>query len=396
MTTVGQGRSYPQAGSPMFRSLARRLTAIPDVLVDLLIALALIGCSCLDAVFPSGRLTGEHAITIAISMLPLTLRRRWPAAITVVTGAGLLNNLDFGYKDSFFQTFGLLLAAYTMYSRTPWGRRMWVVSALIFIGLNSSFPIDWHNQGRVNLTDIPYNYLLFLLPVALGYSARTHNAYVAKVEEEQHLRAREAVNQERNRIARELHDVVAHSVSIMVLQATAGSRVAARDPSRAAEALEVIQRTGREALDNLRRVVGVLRRDEEQRADREPQPGLDQLETLVDQVRHAGMPVDLEVSGARRALPGGIELSAYRVVQESLTNVLKHANASHARVAVDFGSDLLSLEIADDGDGSLVTGASGNGLAGMRERIDLYGGDFSAAPMARGFAVKARIPLQPR
>ena len=379
----------------MFRSLARRLAAIPDLPVDFLIALALIGCSCADAVFPSGRLTGEHAITIAISLLPLTLRRRWPAAITVITGAGLLNNLDLGYKDSFFQTFGLLLAAYTMYSRTPWGWRMWAVSALLFIGLNSSFLVDWHNQGRINLTDIPYNYLLFLLPVALGYSARTHRAYATKVEQEQRLRAREAVNEERNRIARELHDVVAHSVSVMVLQATAGSRVAARDPSRAAEALDVIQRTGRESLDNLRRVVGVLRRDDEPGADLEPQPGLDQLETLVEQVRHAGMPVDLEVSGARRPLPGGIELSAYRVVQESLTNVLKHANASRARVAVDFGTEQLRLEISDDGDGSLVTGASGNGLAGMRERLDLYGGDFSAGPRSRGFAVTARIPLTP-
>ena len=124
MTTVAVDRSYPQAGSPMFSSVLRRLAAIPDVLVDFLIALALIGCSCLDAVFPSGRLTGEHAIMIAISMLPLTLRRRWPAAITFLTGVGLLNNLDFGYKDSFFQTFGLLLAAYTMYSRSPWGWRM--------------------------------------------------------------------------------------------------------------------------------------------------------------------------------------------------------------------------------------------------------------------------------
>ena len=124
MTTVAVGGRYPQGRFAMFGSLPRRLAAIPDVVVDALIALALIGCSCLDAIFPSGRLTGEHALMIAISMLPLTLRRRWPAAIVVLTGAGLLNNLDFGYKDSFFQTFGLLLAAYTMYSRTPWGWRM--------------------------------------------------------------------------------------------------------------------------------------------------------------------------------------------------------------------------------------------------------------------------------
>jgi hypothetical protein len=152
-------------------------------------------------------------------------------------------------------------------------------------------------QSGASQPHIPYNYLLFPLPVALGYSSRTHRAYAAKVEEEQRLRAREAVNEERNRIARELHDVVAHRVSIMVLQATAGSRIAPRDPGRAAEALDVIQRTGREALDNLRRMVGVLRRDQENGADHEPQPGLGQLETLVDQVRHAGVPVDLEISG---------------------------------------------------------------------------------------------------
>ena len=242
----------------MMSQLGRRLAAVPPLIADLALALALMGCADLVAV-EQGTLSLEHATIIARVPLPLSLRRRWPPEITVLTGIGLLNNLNFGYQNSFFMTFGLLVAAYTMYSRSPWGWRRWVTTALLVIGLNGSFAVDWHNLGRVNLTDIPYNYLVFGCRPALGYSLRTHRAYAAKLEEDQHRRARDAVNEERNRIARELHDVVAHSVSIMVLQATAGRRVAARDPSRAAEALEVIQRTGREALDNLRRVVGVLR-----------------------------------------------------------------------------------------------------------------------------------------
>ncbi len=225
---------------------------------------------------------------------------------------------------------------------------------------------------------------------ALAYGART---YRTQIKEREQLLARELVIEERTRIARELHDVVAHGVSVMVLQATAGSRVAARDPARAAAALDVIQDTGRDALENLRRVVAVLRSEGDNEPQLLPQPGLDQVETLVEQMRRAGMVVDLTIRGRRRALPAGIELSVYRVVQESLTNVLKHASASKAGVVLDYRDRELIVEIADDGHTAAAATPGGSGVAGMRERISLCGGEFNAGRGVGGFTVRARIPL---
>ena len=179
----------------------------------------------------------------------------------------------------------------------------------------------------------------------------------------------------------------------MVLQATAGSRIADRDPARAAAALEVIQETGRQALEDLRRVVGVLRSDGDDGAQLLPQPGLDQLEALVDEMRRAGVVVDLAIVGARRPLPAGIELSVYRVVQESLTNVLKHAGASKARVVLNYGDRELIVDVENDARATSAPTTGGSGLTGMRERISLCGGELTAGRRDAGFAVCARIPI---
>jgi signal transduction histidine kinase len=211
-------------------------------------------------------------------------------------------------------------------------------------------------------------------------------------ERERDVAAREAVVEERARIARELHDAVAHSVSMMVIQAGAERRVVADGSTR--EVLRTIEKIGRDALTEMRRLVGMLRTDSAS-GPLAPQPMLADLPTLMTQVREAGLPVDFHVDGERRELPVGIELSAYRIVQEALTNALKHAGRANASVSVRYGADSLELEIADDGAGvpADVPGG-GHGLAGIRERVSLYGGKFDAsARLGGGFAVRVLLPL---
>jgi signal transduction histidine kinase len=377
----------------MVNRLAARVRAIPPILVDGLLALGLMGSAAYVA-YQDGRLTSLHVLTIALITLPVTFRRRMPILVVWIVGAALLLNLSAGFSNSFFESFAGLIALYTVVVQSEWGVLMALTFVVMLVGLHVSFAIDWHNKGHVNLADLPYNYLIFAVTIVLGYGVRTRRAYIGQLDERSRLLTREAAVEERNRIARELHDVVAHSVSVMVLQATAGARVARRDPAEAAQSFDVIATTGRQALSDLRRVVGVLRTEGEPKALVEPQPGLDQLQMLVDAVRRAGMEVDFTMSGLRRPLPRGVELSAYRVVQESLTNVLKHANAQHAEVAVTYGDSDLELEICDDGHGSITTNPGGSGLIGMRERIGLFGGELVAGRFEGGFRVRARFPLE--
>jgi signal transduction histidine kinase len=205
--------------------------------------------------------------------------------------------------------------------------------------------------------------------------------------------AQEAVLEERARIARELHDVVAHSVSVMVVQAQAGPRLLG-DPDQARGAFRSIESSGREALGELRRLLGVLRTGDDQPVIA-PQPGLGGLQSLVDQVRDAGLRVQLRVEGAPVQLPAGIDLSAYRIVQEALTNALKHAGEAEAEVLVRYDGTALELEVVDNGSGAGEGGSgSGHGLIGMRERVALYGGMLeTGARNGHGYAVRARLPL---
>ncbi len=216
----------------------------------------------------------------------------------------------------------------------------------------------------------------------------------ALAERERDLAAREAVVEERARIARELHDAIAHNVSMMVVQAGAERRVlAGEDGAQTREVLSTIERIGREALTEMRRLVGMLRYDEVEPLV--PQPGLDNLPTLVAQVREAGLPVELRIDGDPRELPVGLELSAYRIVQEALTNALKHARDAHATVHVHYGSHTLELQIDDDGAAQPAAGAGGHGLVGMRERVALYGGRFDAGRRSSGgFGVHVLLPIR--
>jgi signal transduction histidine kinase len=229
----------------------------------------------------------------------------------------------------------------------------------------------------------------------LGDNLRTRRAYMrelearaARLEREQEESARRAAAEEQARIARELHDVLAHNVSVMVVQAAAADDVFESQPDRAREALRAIERTGRAALTELRRLLGAVRTTEFA-----PQPGLAGLDVLVEGVRAAGLPVTLEVEGELDDLPTGLDLSAYRIVQEALTNAIKHADASLAEVRVWRTPEGVELEVVDDGAGPVGNGR-GQGLIGMRERASLLGGEVEAGPKpGGGFRVKATLPL---
>jgi signal transduction histidine kinase len=212
-------------------------------------------------------------------------------------------------------------------------------------------------------------------------------------ERERDLAAREAVVAERARIARELHDAIAHDVSMMVVQAGAERRVLDRDDTSTGEVLATIEQIGRGALTEMRRLVGMLREDDDNPLA--PQPGIADLPRLVAQVGDAGLAVELAIDGERRGLPVGIELSAYRIVQEALTNALKHAGDARVSVHVRYGAESLELEIIDDGVGVATPIASGgHGLVGMRERVALYGGRLDAGRRpSGGFAVRVLLPI---
>ena len=234
--------------------------------------------------------------------------------------------------------------------------------------------------------------LVVMLLVRRVVGDRERRAQLA--ERERDLAAREAVIEERARIARELHDAIAHNVSMMVVQAGAERRQLDGAGGATRDVLATIEQVGRGALTEMRRLVGMLRSDTADPLT--PQPGLDDLPTLVAQVCEAGLPVELRVEGDRRALPVGIELSAYRIVQEALTNALKHAGDAHATVQVRYGADSLELEIVDDGaGGSAPVAGGGLGLVGMRERVALYGGRLDAGKRGSGgFAVRVLLPIR--
>jgi signal transduction histidine kinase len=225
-------------------------------------------------------------------------------------------------------------------------------------------------------------------------TAELHEAAV-RADEARATESDRAVADERRRIAREMHDVVAHSVSMMVVQAGGARRILERDPARAVAAAELIERTGRDALSEMRALLGVLHAEEH--SEYAPQPTLRELDALVERARSAGVPVEVTVEGERRELPAGLDLAAYRVVQEALTNVVKHAGGAPTEVSVHYRADAVEVRIADRGNGSLSAplGSSGHGLVGMRERVRMYGGELQAGRRrGGGFEVQVLLPLE--
>jgi signal transduction histidine kinase len=238
------------------------------------------------------------------------------------------------------------------------------------------------------------------VPWLVGQALRRERGRTARLRElatalaaEREERARVAVAAERGRIARELHDVVAHAISVIAVQADAAGRLLQHDPPRAGEPLQAIQTTARGALGEMRQLVGLLRLNEGE-APLTPQPGLANLDQLAAEARGTGLPVTVDVRGRVRALPVTVDLAAYRIVQEGLTNVRKHAGAAAARVSIRYEPDRLAVEISDDGRGAGAASGGGHGLIGVRERVVLLGGDLHTGPAAGGgFVLRARLPL---
>lgn len=260
-----------------------------------------------------------------------------------------------------------------------------------------------YNEPDHDAGDLFFLPLLFAIGWAAGYAlrGRAEEAEAAEVraaqaERERETAARIAVAEERARIARELHDIVAHSVSVMVLQVGAVRHRLAGAPPEDREALEDVERTGRTALAEMRRLLGAMRREGDE-VELAPQPGLGNLEDLAEQVGRAGLPVRVHVDGEPYPLPGALDLSAFRIVQEGLTNALKHARASRAEVTVSYGPGELGIEVRDDGDGQSADrgDGKGHGLVGIRERVKVYGGEMTADTAGDGgFVLSTRLPVR--
>jgi signal transduction histidine kinase len=278
-----------------------------------------------------------------------------------------------------------------MYALTVWTPNLLfaIGAAAMALPAIAAVAISGEPKGAVSFTVIT---LVVMLLVRRVVSDRERRAQIA--ERERDLVVREAVVEERARIARELHDVIAHHVSMIVLQAGAERRVLEGKDASTREVLETVEQTGRSALTEMRRLLGMLRDDGNEPLA--PQPGLVDVATLVEQLREAGLAVELQVEGERRELPAGIELSGYRIVQEALTNALKHAGDARASVHVRYGPDSLELEIVDDGtEATRPITRGGHGLVGMRERVALYGGQIEAGRRpSGGFAVRVLLPTR--
>jgi signal transduction histidine kinase len=330
---------------------------------------------------------------IECTALPLAFRSLWPLPVLGVTlAAAVAGDLLF---DG-LQLAGPVIALYTV-ARHHERRVSLAAGGVAAAGL----AVPAASRAAESPLFAIVIYLVLVAAWAIGDNVRRRHAYLTRVqareaamEEEQQERARVAVAEERARIARELHDVISHNVSVMVLQAAAGADVFATHPERSREALGSIETAGREALAELRRLLSVVDAPVDEGPGLAPPPGLDRLPELVERVRATGLDVSLTVSGDGRALPAGVDFSAYRIVQEALTNTLKHAHAATAGVDVRIGAHSLEVEIVDDGTAAGEAPGRGHGLIGMRERAAVFGGELQAGPRSQGgFVVRAFIPF---
>ena len=335
------------------------------------------------------------ALLVLLMTASLAWRRRAPVAVVSVVAVS--STLGYAFLDGFgTPLIALLVAVYSLGAHAA-GRAREVGVGVVVAGVAASELVA---VSRGDDPAFPGVWLLLALPFVLGRLRRWQmldaarlRERAAQLERERDEKARLAVAQERERIARDLHDVIAHAVSLIVVQARAGRRTAGGESGATRESLDAIEGTGREALTEMRRLVGMLRTDREA-AVVAPQPGLGQLDALVSQVTEAGLPVELSIEGDVAELPAGIDVSAYRIVQEALTNALKHAGPATARVVVRYRPEELELEVVDTGLG-LAEAGSGHGLVGMHERVSLYGGEIEAGSGdAGGFTVRARLPLE--
>jgi len=402
-------------------------TALPPRMQDLALALAL-ATYYVGSLIPETRqlpLPYVAYASVILQALPLTWRRRWPVAVFVAVG------IPRDVYDLFIRSFEPLplasaIAYYTVMERSS-TRVRWIISAVLLFGIIRSQMLPGHTE--------PYDLFVDLLQFAVagiaGILARTHGAYVTEVEAraEQAKAERDrqlalAAAQERTRIARELHDVVAHHVSLMAVQSEAAASLLPDRPAEASKSVEIIGQTAREALAELRRLLGVLRAPSDpadpdgSRPSTSPSPSIGSLDEVLGQVRQAGIAVDLRVEGSPSRLAPGVDLTAYRIVQEALTNTVRHSGADEAAVTLSYEPGFLTVSVTDTGHGPPAATAAprasspgvngrdapngakarpaacgGFGLAGIAERVASCGGSLTVGPgRTGGFAVTARLP----
>jgi signal transduction histidine kinase len=381
----------------------RRLRRIDPRIFDWLLALAFV-VSAIVSAYTADDLVGPAWLTALVASsagVAAFIRRSRPLAAIVIWAAGIviLGVWLTPPEKIGGLFFGLLLFTYMVGAHVPGPRTLLappvVACAVLAVALSSPGPFVPGDLIFPTFFGVIFWLAGRVVRSRTELTVELHEAALVAHEHREAAAAR-AVADERRRIAREMHDVVAHSVSTMVIQAGGARRILARDPGRAIEAAVLIERTGREALQEMRHLLGVLHAGEDL-AELAPQPTLGGLDALVERSAAAGLPVRLRIEGERRELPSGLDLAAYRVVQEALTNALKHGGGS-ADVLIRFGDDELRLEIADTGGGaSRAPGVEGggHGLLGMRERVRVFGGELHAGPRpGGGFLVAARLPLQ--
>ena len=403
--------------------LAARAAAFPPRLQDLALAVVLaavnvgVALPYRSQLRPAGpgvpALVSAHPLAVALALLilqalPLAGRRHWPVGVFLLGGAfrSLYDHWGFGFAPL---PLASAIAYYTVMQRCSTGMR-WAISAVLLAGVVGSQSVPGHTE--------PYDFFvqafIFGAVAVAGLLSRGRAAYLAdaqqraaRAEDERDRQAALAAAGERARIARELHDVVAHHVSLMAVQAEAAGSLLPGQPDGAARSVEIIGETARQALSELRRLLGVLRGPGQQ-PQAAPSPSLADLDGVLDQVRGAGLTVDLTVQGARGELAPGVDLAAYRIVQEALTNALRHSAAAAAAVSIRYEPGYVTVSVADAGPAqpgagtrlaappALARSASmpgGFGLAGITERVASCGGTLTVGPTgAGGFAVTARLP----
>ena len=345
----------------------------------------------------------EHRVLLLllalVAAVALPFTRAFPFAAPVVAALAIAATLVFepdAMREANSPFFVVVL--FLPWCLATYNERPRAIAGLVFMEAIGFWANAWFAEGAA---DFVWVAAFIAVSWSTGFILSRRTAYARELAEraerlelEQRAAADRAVTEERQRIARELHDVIAHSVSVMTVQAGAVRRLLRPEQEKERQALETVEATGREALTEMRRLVGLLR---EQGAMPEfsPQPGMGTIDSLLDGVRAAGLPVELDVDGTPQDLPPGVDLAAYRVVQEALTNALKYAGPAHAWVGVHWHDDELELEIANDGRGDGDGSGGGHGLAGMRERVSLYGGEIESGERdGGGYVVRARLPIE--
>jgi signal transduction histidine kinase len=394
--SVGYLRSMQRIWQKLW-PLAQRYWFDALILTGLCFSIAVVTAGQDEVDAPDGPLWFDIAVSFAF-FAPLFFRRRFPFGAPIVAAVAVAASTFVDGRRVPFDFTVLLLGMTVSFLfgalREP---RQAIAGFAVLAGVNA---IVVRNDPSAGFGDMVWSTIIFGIAWTIGFGLghKFREADEAKERAERLERAREeealvAVAEERARIARELHDVVGHSVSVMTVQAAGVRRLLKPDQEREREALQIVEQTGREALAEMRRLVGVLRRPEEAPA-LAPQPSLEHLDRLVAQAREAGLPVELRVEGEPVQLAAGLDLTAYRFVQEGLTNALKHAGAHRAEVVVRYDNGHVELTVSDDGKGDGGGESGGHGLVGMRERVSVYGGELEAGPRPEGgYRLHARLPL---